>query len=73
MVYNSNNASNEIINIPSPARISSITLTGGATEVYFNRLTGTASKTGTVVVSITSDANLTKTITISSTGVVSIN
>ena len=66
-------ASNEIINISSPATISSISLTGGVSEVYFNRLTGTASNTGNIVVSIASNPNLTKTISISATGGVSIN
>ena len=72
-VYNSNTASNEIINISLPATISNISLTDGATDFYFNRLSGTASKTGTVTVSISSDASLTKIITISATGGVSIN
>ena len=72
-VYSSGNVSNVIENISSPATISTISLTGGATDVFFNRLSGTPNKTGTIVVSISSDASLTKTITISSTGEVSIN
>ena len=72
-VYSSGNVSNVIENISSPASISTISLTGGATDVYFNRLSGTPNKTGTIVVSISSDTSLTKTITISSTGEVSIN
>lgn len=71
--YNPNSASNQIDSISSPATISAISLTGGAVDVYFNRLSGTASKTGTITISISSDASLTKTITISGTGVASIN
>ena len=72
-VYNSNNASNEIIKIVSPATISSISLANGGSDIYFSRLSGTASTTGTIVVSISSNASLAKTITISATGGVSMN
>ncbi|MEI7764949.1 MAG: GspH/FimT family protein [bacterium] len=71
--YIANAASNEIISIPSSANISTISLTDGATELYFNRLSGNASKIGNIVVSIKSNASLAKTITISATGIVSIN
>lgn len=72
-VYNSGNSSNEIVNISSPAYISSISLTGGAVDLYFNRLTGTASKTGIITISLSSDNSLTKTITISSVGSITLN
>ena len=71
--YSSNDASNEIISISSPVTISNISLTSGATEFYFNRLTGTTSKTGTITISIPPGGSLSKIITISATGVVSIN
>jgi len=71
--YNAGDASNEIINISSPASISNISLSGGASEFYFNRLTGAPTRTGTITVSIATDASLTKTITISATGGVSMN
>jgi prepilin-type N-terminal cleavage/methylation domain-containing protein len=72
-VYNSGDTSNVIENISAPAVISSISLTGGGSDIYFNRLNGTVSKTGTIVVSIPSSASFTKTITISATGGVSMN
>ncbi len=72
-VYNAGNVSNVVENISVPAIISTISLVGGAVDVYFNRLSGTASKTGTIVVSIPSDSSLAKTITISATGGVSMN
>lgn len=61
---------NEIINIISPATISTITLTGGGADIYFNRLSGVPSTSGTVTISTTSYS---KIITISATGVASIN
>ena len=71
--YNQNDSSNEIINVLSPATISEISLSGGGSDFYFNRLTGTPSKTGTIKISISSDANLNKTINISATGSASLN
>ena len=71
--YVSNDSNNETISITSPASISTITLSGGGTDFYFNRLSGAPTKSGSVVVSIAGDANLTKTITISATGSLSIN
>lgn len=57
--------------IPSKTRISSINLTGGATSLYFNKLTGVPSVTGTIVVSL-ANGNATKTITIYGTGVIDV-
>jgi len=71
--FSANDANNQNINIVSPAIISNIALTGGVTDIYFNRLTGLPSGTGTITVSISSDASLTKIITISATGLGSIN
>jgi type II secretory pathway pseudopilin PulG len=73
IVFDNNDSSNEIINIISPANISNVTLGGvsGATgEMYFNRLYGAPSKTGTITISTNS---FSKTLTISATGSVSSN
>jgi len=69
-VYSSSNLSNVITNIISPATISTITLIGGGAEIYFNRLSGAPSTSGSVVVS---SPNFSKTITISPTGTSSVN
>ena len=61
---------NENIDLTSPATISAITLGGGGSDIYFNRLSGSPSVTGTVTLSTT---NYSKIITISSTGVGSSN
>lgn len=70
IVFDANNVSNENINIVSPATISNISLTGGAVNIYFNRLTGIPNVNGTVTISTT---NYSKIITISSIGVTSLN
>ena len=63
----------EIIDIITPANISNVTLnlvSDISGEMYFNRLSGSPSKTGTVTISTT---NYSKIITISATGTASVN
>lgn len=69
-VFSSGAGDNETIDIVSPANISTITLTGGAVDVYFNKLNGIPSVTGSIIIS---SANFSKTITISATGIASVN
>ena len=64
---------NEQINIVSPASITNVTLNGSSGtsgNFYFNRLSGSPSKTGTITISA---ASSTKIITISATGAASSN
>ncbi len=68
--YSSSDPGNEEIIISAPVTISSINLTGGATDLYFDKLSGAPSKIGTITVSTSS---LLKTITISATGAASMN
>jgi len=70
--YNQNDNSNQIINISSPAVISSILLTNGGADVYFNKLNGKPSKNGSITISIPENT-LSKIITISPTGGISLN
>jgi Tfp pilus assembly protein FimT len=65
----SNDQNNETISIVTPASISNGTFILPA-NIYFNRLSGSPSTTGSVIVSTTSYS---KTITISATGVASSN
>ncbi len=62
--------SDETITLTNPAYITNVSLSGGGSDVYFNRLTGVPSKTGTITVSITGAS---KTITIGATGIISVN
>lgn len=71
--YDVNHSSNEIINISSPVRISSISFVGGGNDFYFNKLTGSPSKTGVITISLNSDPSINKELTISATGSVSSN
>ena len=72
-VFSAGDINNETINITIPANISNVTLagiSGNSGDVYFNRLSGTPNKTGTITVSTISSS---KIIIISATGMASIN
>jgi type II secretory pathway pseudopilin PulG len=72
-VYNSSNSSNQELDIPSPAYISSINLNGNGSNLSFTRLTGGTDQYGTIILQISVDASLQKVIKINGLGVVSIN
>ena len=72
-IFDNNATNNETINIIAPATISNVTLNGvsaNSGDVYFNRLYGVPSQTGTITISTPSFLN---TLTISPTGSVSLN
>lgn len=66
--YSAGSSTNETENINSKVKVNSINLTGGMTDVYFNKLTGKPSATGTIVFSLVSAPGSMKTITIYNTG-----
>jgi prepilin-type N-terminal cleavage/methylation domain-containing protein len=68
--YSSSDATNEEVLLTTPATITSISLTGGASDLYFNRLSGSPNKSGTITIT---NSSTTKVITISATGAVSMN
>lgn len=73
LAYSAGAADNETISIASPASITNVTLAGvsGTTgQMYFNRLYGVPSSTGTITIT---SGSYSKTITISATGAASIN
>lgn len=67
--YTAGSSTSETKNISSKVKVKSINLTGGAYDLYFNRLSGKPSATGTVVFSMFNNASTTKTITIYNTGI----
>ncbi len=72
-VFSSGDSSNETISITSPVSISNVTLggvSGTSGEFYFNRLSGAPSASGSVTMTTT---NFSKIITISATGIASVN
>ena len=72
-VFSAGAIDNETIYILSPAIISNVTLggvSGGSGDMYFNRLSGVPSVFGTITLS---SASVSKVITISATGIASMN
>lgn len=68
--YSAQDANNIDVLFASPSSITNITLSGGGSDIYFNRLTGTPNKTGSITISTGSYA---KIITIGATGIFSSN
>ncbi|MCX6757422.1 MAG: hypothetical protein NTZ44_00865 [Candidatus Nomurabacteria bacterium] len=71
--YSGSAITNVIVNISTPITISNVTIGGVSStsgDIYFNRLTGEPNQSGSVTLSANS---VTKVITISATGSVSIN
>lgn len=68
--YSPSDISNENVPLTLPAYISLISLTTGAVDLYFDRLSGIPNKTGTITISADTSS---KIITISATGAISTN
>lgn len=68
-VYSDGALGNEVINITTPVTISNISL-GGTNAFYFNRLSGLPNTSGSITIS---NSNTNKIITISATGIISVN
>jgi len=66
------NSDNEELAFTTGIEASTISLTGGVSDIVFSRLTGTASATGTIVIDATSDASISRTLNIYETGVTDI-
>ncbi len=72
-VFSAGDANNETVSLTTPSAITNVTLggiSGASGDIYFNRLFGAPSATGTVTVATPS---FSKIITISATGVASTN
>jgi len=73
--FSDSDANNETINIITPASISNVTInsvSGVSGNIYFNRLSGAPSNTGINTITV-STASYSKIITISATGVASVD
>lgn len=67
--YSSGDTTNKIVPYESPVVLQSVTLSGGGTKISFDRLKGTTSQGGTIIVGIPGGAS--KTISVSASGVIS--
>ncbi|MEK7557026.1 MAG: prepilin-type N-terminal cleavage/methylation domain-containing protein [Patescibacteria group bacterium] len=66
--YNAQGNNNEAHPLPTGVEFGSITLSGGGNDVVFDRITGTTSQSGTIVLRLTDTPATTQTITISPQG-----
>ena len=62
--YDASDPNNEIRNLPDTIAIHDISLTGGAQEVVFERITGTTSQTGAIGLWVAADPGKTRTVCI---------
>ena len=58
--YNAGASTNEVTTLITRVLISDISMTGGSTDVVFERLTGKANVTGTITLTLSSDASQTR-------------
>ncbi|MEK7610642.1 MAG: prepilin-type N-terminal cleavage/methylation domain-containing protein [Patescibacteria group bacterium] len=66
-------ASNQVLELNSLLTLSTISLNGGGVDMIFNRLTGKTSQSGTLTVTLSSDVAQAKTVTVSATGVITVD
>lgn len=66
--YNPTNPTNFLININPRVEISSINLSGATTTIYFSKISGISSATGTVQLILKSNSAISETITIHKSG-----
>jgi Tfp pilus assembly protein FimT len=71
--YSSTSTTNKMIALESLLRIASTTLTGGGSDIVFNKLTGETNQYGSFIIKNNSTTVGQKTITVSKTGLVSSN
>lgn len=71
--YSASATSNVIESVNSPVQISSISLSGGVSDVVFSRLIGDTGQSGTITLSLIASSTQAKTITIFATGIASSN
>ncbi len=69
--YSAVDPNNKVVSYGSPVVLQSVTLVGGGSSVSFDRLKGTTSQSGTIVVGIPSGES--KTVTVSASGAISRN
>ncbi|MES2953327.1 MAG: type II secretion system protein [Patescibacteria group bacterium] len=70
--YQAGAATNEPYTLDDAVEVASITLSGGGSDILFERLTGKTSKSGSFVVRLKSDTTRLRTISVTATGLASV-
>jgi Tfp pilus assembly protein FimT len=71
-IFSPSDSNNKELKFPDFVEIFSITLNGGGADMVFQKLTGKTSQYGTIILRAKKDTAKTKTITVESTGIISI-
>jgi prepilin-type N-terminal cleavage/methylation domain-containing protein len=69
--YNASDPNNVVYALPRRVTISSIALNGGGADIVFERLTGETSQYGTIVIELTNNSSIQRTISVLETGAIS--
>ena len=72
LVYSSGSASNVVAKLDVPVTLSLINITGGGSDVVFNKIKGTTDTSGTLELSLVASSSIKKIITVRSTGIVDV-
>ena len=73
VLYNPGSSDNETLNLDAKVFISNLSLNGGGSEIIFQKFTGNTGQNGTIQLSLKSDANKKKIITVYPTGIIEDN
>jgi len=71
--YSAGDSTNRTFALSDHTRVSATTISGGGSDVLFQRLNGKTNHTGTVTLALRTDSTSTKTITIYGTGTIESN
>lgn len=69
-VYSATSPDNEEFILPLSVEISAVSLEGGGSDIFFEKFSANASKTGSITLRLKSDVSKTKNIVITKTGLV---
>ncbi len=71
--YSPSSATNETVLLDTQTIVADISLSGGGSEVIFEKLTGETAHNGTLTIELVSDPTQQRTVTIQNTGLISYN
>ena len=69
--YSSTDVNNKVVVLDSALEVVSISLSGGGSDVLFDKLTGKTVQSGSIIIRVKNDTTKTRTITIVGTGIAS--
>lgn len=71
--YNVSSSTNIVLTLNPKVKIKTVALSGGGSNIIFNRLSGETNQMGTTTLSLVADSTTTRTITVFATGLIQPN